>query len=100
MIVRMWKGWTSVENAAEYEELFTKIIIPRVTEGVEGHIRTNLLKCKVGTEVEFTTMFWFASMDAVKQFAGEHFQNAVVPKEVGALMTRFEDTVHHYEVAL
>ena len=100
MIVRMWKGWTSTENAKQYEELFTNIIIPRVTNGVEGYIKTNLLKCEMGSEVQFTTMFWFSSMEAVKQFAGEHFQNAVVPKEVRELMTRFEDTVHHYEVAL
>jgi len=45
-------------------------------------------------------MFWFSSMDAVKQFAGEHFNNEVVPTEVRELMTRFEDTVHHYEVTL
>ena len=100
MIVRMWKGWTSIENAKEYEELFTNIIISRVTDGVEGYIKTNLLKRKVDSEVEFTTMFWFSSMSAVKQFAGEHFHNAVIPKEVRELMTRFEDTVHHYEVAL
>ncbi|TBW58594.1 antibiotic biosynthesis monooxygenase [Marinobacter halodurans] len=100
MIARIWKGWTRPNDADKYETLFTNDILPRVTQGVSGYIRTDLLKRDDGDEVEFTTIFWFESMDAVKQFAGDHFNQAVVPGEVQQLMTRFEPTVSHYESIL
>lgn len=100
LIARIWKGWTSLENAAKYERLFKEEILPRVTQGIDGHISTNLLRRANQDEVEFTTIFWFESMDAVKQFAGEHFHYAVVPDEVRKLMTRFEESVQHHEAVL
>lgn len=100
MIARIWKGWATTEKASEYEKLFTGEILPRVTHGVKGYISTNLLKREDQGEVEFTTIFWFESMEAVKQFAGDHFNHAVVPDEVKQILTRFEDSVRHYETIL
>lgn len=100
MIARMWKGWTTKENAQKYEELFTGVVLPKVTEGVSGHKGTNLLKLEADNEVEFTTIFWFESWEAVQRFAGEHFDQAVVPNEVRELMLRYEKTVRHHEVVL
>ncbi|MEQ5835764.1 antibiotic biosynthesis monooxygenase [Marinobacter sp. NFXS9] len=100
MIARIWRGWATTEKAQEYEKLFIEKILPRVTRGVDGYIKTNLLKREDEGEVEFTTIFWFESMEAVKQFAGDHFNQAVVPDEVRQILSRFEDSVHHYEAAL
>lgn len=100
MIARIWKGWATPEKAPEYEKLFTEEILPRVTRGVEGYRSTNLLKREHQGEVEFTTIFWFDSMKAVRQFAGDHFDEAVVPDEVRQILSRFEDSVHHYEAVL
>lgn len=100
MIARMWKGWTTEENAKKYEELFTNVVLPRVTEGVSGHKGTNLLKSEAGNEVEFTTIFWFESWEDVQNFAGEHFEEAVVPDEVRELMLRYEKAVRHHKVVL
>lgn len=100
MIARIWKGWATPEKAPEYEKLFTEVILPRVTQGVDGYIRTNLLKREVQGEVEFTTIFWFESLEAVKRFAGDHFSDAVVPSEVRQILTRFEETVQHHEAVL
>ena len=100
MIARRWKGWTSKDKASAYEVLFRSIVLPKVTQGVSGFKSVNLLKREVNDEVEFTTIFWFESLDAVKSFAGPDFEQAVVPREVQALMSRFESSVQHYEVVL
>ncbi|PSF13233.1 antibiotic biosynthesis monooxygenase family protein [Marinobacter shengliensis] len=100
MIARIWKGWTTQNNASAYEELFKNTVLPKVTQGVDGHISTNLLRCEMGDNVEFTTIFWFESLEAVKSFAGPNFEQAVVPEQVKALMSHYEETVHHHDVAL
>lgn len=100
MIARIWKGWTARADASAYEMLFENIVLPKVTQGVSGFNGVNLLKREVGEEIEFTTIFWFTSMEAVRRFAGSEFERAVVPDQVRALMTHFESTVHHHEVVL
>ena len=49
-------------------------------------------------EVEFVTIMWFDSMDAVRAFAGEDYEVAVVPPKARALLLRFDARSQHYEV--
>lgn len=98
MICRIWKGWTTRENSIKYEELFNREILPKVTKGVVGYKGVNLLKKHHELEVEFTTIFWFESMDAVIDFAGENYNLAVVPERVQKLMLRYEQIVQHHDV--
>jgi|TARA_R100001460_G_scaffold41829_6_gene77628 antibiotic biosynthesis monooxygenase (ABM) superfamily enzyme len=100
VIARIWKGWTTHDNASAYEDLFKNNVLPKVTQGVDGYISTNLLRRETGDNVEFTTIFWFESLEAVKSFAGPNFEQAVVPEQVKALVSHYEETVHHHDVAL
>jgi len=100
VIARIWKGWATHENASIYEELFKNTVLPKVTQGVDGYVSTNLLRRVTGEKVEFTTVFWFDSLEAVKNFAGPNFEQAVVPEQVKALMSHYEETVHHHDVDL
>lgn len=98
MIVRIWRGWTTKANAPAYERLFLGEILPSVTAGVSGYRDTRLLKREVGEEIEFTTMFFFDSMEAVRAFAGDHMEEAVVPESARALLSRFDSRVQHHEL--
>lgn len=98
MIVRIWRGWTTSANAPAYERLFLDEILPAVIDGVPGYHDTRLLKRQLGTEVEFTTMFFFDSMEAVRAFAGDHMEEAVVPESARALLSRFDSRVQHHEL--
>ena len=100
MICRMWKGWTSINNADKYSDLFKEKIVERVTKGISGFKGVNLLRNKGDNEVEFTTVFWFDSIEAVIQFAGNNYSQAVIPEEVDKLMIRYENVVQHHEVLL
>jgi hypothetical protein len=41
---------------------------------------------------------WFDSLDAVREFAGEDYERAVVPPAPWALLSRFDERSVHFEV--
>ena len=99
MIARIWYGWTTPQNANAYETLLRNEIFPGIlARGIAGFRRIELLRAQIGTEVEFATVMWFDSMDAVRVFAGENYEAAVVPGKARALLKRFDARSKHYEV--
>jgi hypothetical protein len=101
MIGRVWHGWTTHENADAYEALLRREIIPAiVAKRVDGFQRIELFRRPLPGEVEFVTIMWFSSLDDVRAFAGERFEQAVVPPSARAVLKRFDDRSQHYEVRL
>jgi len=99
MISRVWHGWTTPENADVYENLLKSQIFPGIlAKNVEGFLRIELFRRPIGREVEFITVMWFTSLEAVKAFAGEAWEVAVVPPAARAVLSRFDDRSQHYEV--
>ncbi|MBN1935700.1 MAG: antibiotic biosynthesis monooxygenase [Anaerolineae bacterium] len=104
MISRIWHGWTTPENADAYEALLKSEIFvgigARQIEGYKGIqlFRRNLGDRNTGDEVEFVTVMWFESLDAVRTFAGDDYEAAVVPPKARALLSRFDARSQHYEV--
>jgi hypothetical protein len=43
---------------------------------------------------------WFASLDDVRQFAGEDYAKSVVPEAARRLLSRFDAEATHYEVRI
>lgn len=71
MIARIWHGWTSPQNADAYETLLKTEIFPGIlARSVTGFRRIELLRATAGQEIEFVTVMWFDSLEAVKAFAG------------------------------
>ena len=98
MIGRVWHGWTSRENAAAYEELLRSEILPAIEgRGIRGLTGEQLMKRDVREEVEFVTILWFESMEAVREFAGQDYEAAVVPAKARRLLERFDARSQHYE---
>jgi hypothetical protein len=40
----------------------------------------------------------FDSLDAVRRFAGEDYEQAYVPEAARAVLTRFDERSRHYEI--
>lgn len=51
-----------------------------------------------GEEVEFVTVTWFEGLEAVRAFAGEDYEVAVVPPAARAVLKRFDAVTQHYDV--
>jgi heme-degrading monooxygenase HmoA len=99
MIVRIWHGWTTPDNADTYENLLRSEIFPGIAaKGVAGYRGIHLLRADGPQEVEFTTVMWFDSMDAVAEFAGGDHERSYVPASARAVLSRFDDHSKHYEL--
>ena len=99
MIRRIWHGWTSPQNADAYEALLKEEIFVGIGDRkIPGYQGIQLLRRDVGSEVEFVTIMTFDDLAAVREFAGEDYEKAYVPAEARALLARFDERSHHYEV--
>jgi heme-degrading monooxygenase HmoA len=99
MISRIWHGWTTPANADAYEALLKSEIFTGIqNRQIAGYRGIQLLRRSLDTEVEFVTIMWFDSLDAVRAFAGEEYEIAVVPSKARALLSRFDARSQHYEV--
>jgi heme-degrading monooxygenase HmoA len=97
MIARMWHGWTKPQNADAYEELLRNEMFPsmRRIQGFEGGY---LLRRVAGGEVEFVTVTLFTSLDAVRRFAGNNYETAVLHPQAAGLLSRYDVKSVHYEI--
>ncbi len=99
MIARIWHGWTTPTNADAYERLLREEIFGGIAErDIAGYRGIQLLRRSLGAEVEFVTIMWFESLDAVRTFAGEDWEACVVPPAARAILARFDQRSQHYEV--
>lgn len=99
MISRIWHGWTRHENADAYEGLLRSEIFTGISErSIKGYRGIHLLRRNTGEDVEFVTIMWFDSMEAVRAFAGEDYEGAVVPPKARQLLSKFDSRSAHYEV--
>jgi len=99
MIARVWHGWTKRVQADVYEELLREEIFPGiVAKQVPGFLRIELLRRDLDQEVEFMTVMWFASQDAVTAFVGEDHGAAYVPASARRVLARFDERAVHYDV--
>jgi heme-degrading monooxygenase HmoA len=99
IIARLWHGVTTGENASQYEELLRSEILPGIHR-VEGYRGAYLLRREVPEGAEFVTLTLFESMDAVRRFAGDDLEKAVVPEQARRLLARFDSRSVHYTVLL
>jgi heme-degrading monooxygenase HmoA len=101
MISRVWYGWTTRENAAAYQTLLETDLLPGITNRqLDGYKGAHLLRRELEGEVEFVTILWFDSIEAVRAFAGEDCEAAVVPQRARVLLSRFDARSAHYQVLL
>jgi len=97
MISRHWTGIAKRERADEYifhlqNDTFKKI------KNIDGFISSKILQREVEEGIEFLIITEWESIEAIKKFAGEQFNIAVVPQLVKEIMIRYDHEVRHYMV--
>ena len=99
MISRVWHGWAIPSNADAYEALLKSEIFTGIkNRKIAGYKGIHLFRRDIGKEVEFVTVMWFDSLEAVRVFAGEDYEAAVVPPKARKLLSHFDARSQHYEV--
>jgi len=99
MIARIWRGYTSHDNADKYENFLRTEFMPSVEKKkIPGYRRFQLLRKKESDEVAFTTIMWFDTLEQVKAFAGDDYERAVVHPIAEALLQRHDEFSQHFEL--
>lgn len=99
MICRLWRGWTTVENAEAYQRVVHTKVIPGIeARKIAGFRHIDLMKRHCADEVEFQTLMWFDSLDAITDFMGKDYAVSHVPAEARAVLKRFDERAIHFEV--
>ena len=97
MIERHWKGIARKERANEYIAHLQNDTFKEI-KTIKGFISASILKRNLSEGVEFLIITKWETLDAIKQFAGEKIEIAVVPELVRDIMLRYDENVNHYEV--
>ena len=99
MIARIWHGYTKPEHASVYEIMLREEIFIGIREkNMNGFIDVQLLKRKLEDEVEFITIMRFESITAVRNFAGNDYEKAVIYEDAKPLLVRYDERSQHYEI--
>jgi heme-degrading monooxygenase HmoA len=99
VICRLWRGWTTPANAKAYERIVRGNVIPAIeARRIPGLQAIDLMRREAGTEIEFATLMWFDSLDAIIAFVGDDHEVAHVPDAARAVLSRFDERVAHFEV--
>jgi heme-degrading monooxygenase HmoA len=98
MISRHWTGLAKKERADEYIDHLQNDTF-KLIKLIDGFISARILKRDLKKGTEFLIITEWSTLDAIRQFAGENYDRAVVPKIVQDIMIEYDEGVRHYEVS-
>ena len=99
MICRVWRGWTTKDNADAYERVVRREVIPGIeAQRIRGFRSIDLVRRERDRDVEFMTLMWFDTLDSVRTFMGEDYEAAHVPARAQAVLANFDRRSAHYDV--
>lgn len=74
MICRIWRAWTTPENAEAYDAVVRGEVIPGIEAmRIPGFRHIDLMRRELDGEVEFLTAMWFDDIYSIKAFVGEDY---------------------------
>jgi heme-degrading monooxygenase HmoA len=97
MVVRSWRGYGAFAEQEAYPRHLLETVRPKL-ERLPGFRGLYLLRRHHPDEVEFLVLTLWDSMQAVRAFAGDQPEVAVVEAEARAALVRYDALVSHYEV--
>lgn len=99
MIARIWRGWASAETAGDYEQHYRSEVAEHLRQA-NGFCGARLLRGDHGGEVLFTSITYFTDIDAVRSFAGDNYEFAVVEEVARQALDRWDEKVVHHDVVV
>jgi len=97
MILREWRGRADYGRESAYPTHFRARVAPELRR-IVGFLGADLLRRDIGDGVEFTVITRWASIEAVKAFAGGDPAKAIVEPGAVEALRDFDDRVSHHDV--
>jgi heme-degrading monooxygenase HmoA len=97
VIARVWSAKTTKERVPQYAGHLADTVIPelRALAGFEG---AQLLQRNNGDSTEIVVITFWQSLEAIRRFAGDDTEGAVVPEKAARLLESYDRRVKHYEL--
>jgi heme-degrading monooxygenase HmoA len=101
MIARIWRGWAPRERADDYQRHYESAVGDQL-QGISGFRGAQLLRRDEGDggEVAFTSITWFTDLKALRAYAGDDYERAVVEDAARAALSHWDERVEHHDVAV
>lgn len=99
MIVRLWRGQATADQADAYARHVTETVLPALG-AIPGYRGASVLRreLEAAGQIEFLVMTRWESLQAVREFAGADVTTAVVEPAARAVLTDFDRVVTHYNL--
>lgn len=97
MIIREWRGRALRSREGAYPDHFNGKVLPQLKE-LPGFIGAHLCRRRKDDLLEFVVLTRWESLDAIRAFAGPHYERAVVEPAAAAALTDYDPLVQHYEI--
>jgi len=97
VIARVWSAQTTSIQAPAYVDHLKSQVLPTVRK-LDGYAGAMLLERMASSAVEIIVITFWRSEDAIRGFAGDDSEAAVVADQAASLLTQFDRRVRHYEV--
>ena len=97
MIARVWRGWASAADAQTYASHAIERVFPSM-EAIQGYRGALLLRKDEASRVEFVVVTMWESLTAVRGFAGDQIDHAVIEPAALEVLAEFDTTVRHYDL--
>jgi heme-degrading monooxygenase HmoA len=99
MIARVWRGIALPGRTDAYLAHLQHTVLPELSR-IAGYRGASVLQRELDEGVEITVQTFWASMEAIRQFAGEPVTRAVVAPAARPLFRSYDATVTHFQVVL
>jgi heme-degrading monooxygenase HmoA len=97
MIARHWRGLVKRDRATAYIEHLQSETLPQLVQ-LEGFQDAKVLRRDLPQGVEFLVVTIWESLDAIRAFAGDDVESAVVPPKARDMLIEYDRQARHYEV--
>ena len=97
MILRVWHARADADRRNAYPEHFRQSVLPDL-RAVPGFLGATLAARDLDETVEFTVITRWASLDAIRGFAGDALDRAVVEPAAMLALRDYDHTVDHLTV--
>jgi heme-degrading monooxygenase HmoA len=99
VIARVWRGRTRTADAGSYDHHYRVEVLSQLRR-IPGFREARLLRRDLAGETEFMSVVLFEDLDAIRRFAGDDYETAVIADVARRVLLRFDDRVQHYDVAI
>jgi heme-degrading monooxygenase HmoA len=99
MVARYWSARARRDTAPTYAQHFEARVLP-VLQKVAGYVTATVLQRQVGHSIEIVVITYWESLEAIRGFAGDDLELAVVAADATALFSDYDRRVRHYDVLL